>query len=601
SNRRSFASAGAALVEQVRVTFEEPALRALAASAGEARATAQDAERMIAIVSMAVLAVIVLVTAATLYGITLPVKRLTAATRRLAAGALTTRVPEGGVRELDELAGAFNHMASELATAERAVKSNQAELEDRVARRTRQLKHLANHDPLTSLPNRRHLFMHLNAALASASEKGQQLTVLFVDLDNFKMINDSLGHEFGDKVLKVIGDRLRAAAGATGFVARLGGDEFTLILEGGGTHEEVEQRTQQMVTEFHRPVSVGQRELLIGISLGAAIFPNHARDVAALLRAADAALFRAKELGRNRACVYSPELLVSASSRFQIEQSLRRAVEENDLTLHFQPQVSLLTLQTTAVEALLRWRQVNGRVVAAAEFLAIAEQSGLIVEMSGWVMRQAAQAAHLWRRSGWPHAKVALNVCSQQFLAGDFVDTVERLLATHRLDPVSLELELTETMLQTGAVTVDALKGLRSLGVGIALDDFGTGYSSLTSLEKLPLNRVKLDRSLIADVDTNSRSASIVRSIITLCRNLGLQVTAEGVERPAQLDFLTGCGDVNVQGYYVERPVVASEVLKLVTGTPERMALLLGVADSARLQNEELESSAVVSMLPRRR
>jgi diguanylate cyclase (GGDEF)-like protein len=601
TSRRNFAAAGAALVEQVRVTFEEPALRALAASAGEARATAQDAEKMIAIVSMAVLGVILLVTAMTLYGITLPAKRLTAATRRLAAGALTTRVPQGGVRELDELAFAFNHMAAELASAERAVKSNQAELEDRVARRTRQLKHLANHDPLTSLPNRRHLFMHLNAALSSAAEMGQQLTVLFVDLDNFKMINDSLGHEFGDKVLKVIGDRLRAAAGATGFVARLGGDEFTLILEGGGTHEEVEQRTQQMVTEFHRPVSVGQRELLIGISLGAAIFPNHARDVAALLRAADAALFRAKELGRNRACVYSPELLVSASSRFQIEQSLRRAVEENDLTLHFQPQVSLLTLQTTAVEALLRWRQVNGRVVAAAEFLAIAEQSGLIVEMSGWVMRQAAQAAHLWRRSGWPHAKVALNVCSQQFLAGDFVDTVERLLATHRLDPVSLELELTETMLQTGAVTVDALKGLRSLGVGIALDDFGTGYSSLTSLEKLPLNRVKLDRSLIADVDTNSRSASIVRSIITLCRNLGLQVTAEGVERPAQLDFLTGCGDVNVQGYYVERPVVASEVLKLVTGTPERMALLLGVADSARLQNEELESSAVVSMLPRRR
>ena len=601
TSRRNFAAAGAALVEQVRVTFEEPALRALAASAGEARATAQDAEKMIAIVSMAVLGVILLVTAMTLYGITLPAKRLTAATRRLAAGALTTRVPQGGVRELDELAVAFNHMASELANAERAVKSNQAELEDRVARRTRQLKHLANHDPLTSLPNRRHLFMHLNAALTGAAEKGEQLTVLFVDLDNFKMINDSLGHEFGDKVLKVIGDRLRTAVGETGFVARLGGDEFTLIFEGGGTPEEVEQRTQQMVAEFHRPVSVGQRELLIGMSLGAAIFPNHARDVAALLRAADAALFRAKELGRNRACVYSPELLVSASSRFQIEQSLRRAVEENDLTLHFQPQVSLLTLQTTAVEALLRWRQVNGRVVAAAEFLAIAEQSGLIVEMSGWVMRQAAQAAHLWRRSGWPNAKVALNVCSQQFLAGDFVNSVERVLATHRLDPASLELELTETMLQTGAVTVDTLKGLRSLGVGIALDDFGTGYSSLTSLEKLPLNRVKLDRSLIAEVDTNTRSASIVRSIITLCRNLGLQVTAEGVERPAQLDFLTGCGDVNVQGYYVERPAVASEVLKLVGGTQERMSLLLGMADSARLQSEELESSAVVSMLPRRR
>lgn len=601
SSRRSFAAEGAALVEQVRVTFEEPALRALASSASEARATAQDAERLIALVSMAVLCVILLVTAATLYGITLPAKRLTAATRRLAAGALTTRVPRGGVRELDELASAFNLMAAELASAERTVRSHQAELEDRVARRTQQLKHLAHHDPLTTLPNRRHLFMHLNATLERAAERQQQVTILFVDLDNFKVINDSLGHEFGDRVLKVIGERLRAAAGQAGFVARLGGDEFTLVLEGGGTPEEIESRTQVMVTEFHRPISVGQRELLVGMSLGAAIYPNHARDVPALLRAADAALFRAKELGRNRACVYSPELLLTASSRFQTEQALRRAVEERDLMVYFQPQVSLVTLETTAVEALLRWRQVNGCIVPAADFLPIAEQSGLIVEMSSWVMRQSAQAAQLWRRSGWPRAKVALNVCAQQFMAGDFVSTVERLLTDRHLDPACLELELTETMLQTGAVTVDALNDLRSLGVGIALDDFGTGYSSLTSLEKLPLNRVKLDRSLIAEVDTNTRSAAIVRSIISLCRSLGLHVTAEGVERPEQLDFLTGCGDVHVQGYYVERPAVASEVLKMVAGTQGHMSKLLGVADGARLEAESSEAPAVVSLRPRRR
>lgn len=599
SGRRAFAGSGAALIEQVRVTFEEPALRALAQSASAARNTTQDAESMIAAVSVAVLVVIVLVTAATLYGVMLPVRRLTAATRRLAGGALATRVPRGGVRELDELALAFNQMARELAIAEQAVRSQQAELEERVAQRTQQLRMLAHHDALTSLPNRRHLFAYLHGALRRAQRNQQRLTVVFLDLDNFKIVNDSLGHEYGDRVLRIISERLRAAIGDHGFVARLGGDEFTLILPDAGTMEEVESQAAQMVAEFQRPLTIEQRELLIGMSAGAAVFPDHASDAAALLRAADAALFRAKELGRNRACVYSPELLVANSNRFQTEQALRRAIEVEDLTLHFQPQVSLATHQATSVEALLRWRQGNGRIVPAAEFLAVAEQSGLIIEMSTWVMRQAAQAAWLWRKAGWPNARVALNVCSQQFMSGDFVASIERLLATHDLPPQCLELELTETMLQTGAVTIDTLRGLRELGVSVALDDFGTGYSSLTSLEKLPLNRVKLDRSLVASVDTNARSAAIARSIIILCRSLGLQVTAEGIERPAQLDFLADGGDVSVQGYYIERPAAASEVLGLVSAMPARMKMLLGLGE--RAEDVDTSASGVVRLRPRRR
>jgi diguanylate cyclase (GGDEF)-like protein len=574
-------------------------LRALAQSASAARATTQDAENMIAVVSVAVLIVIVLVTAATLYGVMLPVRRLTAATRKLAGGVLATRVPRGGVRELDELALAFNQMAGELAIAEQAVRSQQAELEERVAQRTRQLRMLAHHDPLTSLPNRRHLFAYLHSALRRAERNKQRLTVVFLDLDNFKIVNDSLGHEYGDRVLRIISERLRSAIGENGFVARLGGDEFTLILPDAGTMEEVERRAAQMVAEFQRPLTIEQRELLIGMSAGAAVFPDHASDAAALLRAADAALFRAKELGRNRACVYSPELLVATSNRFQTEQALRRAIEVEDLILHFQPQVSLATHQATSVEALLRWRQGDGRIVPAAEFLEVAEQSGLIIEMSTWVMRHAAQAAWLWRKAGWPNARVALNVCSQQFLSGDFVGSIQRLLETHDLPPDCLELELTETMLQTGAVTIDTLRGLRELGVGVALDDFGTGYSSLTSLEKLPLNRVKLDRSLVASVDTNARSAAIARSIITLCRSLGLQVTAEGIERPAQLDFLADCGDVSVQGYYIERPAPASEVLGFVSSMPGRMNMLLGLGE--RAEEAELSASGVVRLRPRRR
>jgi len=599
SGRQDFAGSGAALIEQVRVSFEEPALRALAHSATVARATTQEAENMIFAVSLAVLAVIVLVTAATLYGIMLPVRRLTAATRNLAGGALATRVPRGGVLELDELALAFNQMAGELAIAERAVRSQKAELEERVAQRTRQLRMLAHHDPLTSLPNRRHLFAYLHDALRRAARNQQRLTVLFLDLDNFKIVNDSLGHEYGDRVLRIISERLRAAIGDDGFVARLGGDEFTLILPDAGTMEEVESQAAKMVAEFQRPLTIEQRELLIGVSAGAAVYPDHASDAAALLRAADAALFRAKELGRNRACVYSPELLVATSNRFQTEQALRRAIEVEDLVLHFQPQVSLATHETTAVEALLRWRQGDGRIVPAAEFLAVAEQSGLIIELSGWAMRHAAQAVGLWRKAGWPKARVALNVCSQQFMSGDFIGSIERLLQMHQVPANCLELELTETMLQTGAVTIDTLRGLRALGLSVALDDFGTGFSSLTSLEKLPLNRVKLDRSLVASVDTNSRSAAIARSIITLCRSLGLQVTAEGIERPAQLDFLADCGDVSVQGYYIERPAAASEVLGIISAMSGRMKMLLGLVE--RSEEVDISASGVVRLRPRRR
>jgi diguanylate cyclase (GGDEF)-like protein len=599
TRRRDFASAGAAMIEQVRVSFEEPALRALARSATMARGTTQEAEQMIMVVSIMVLSVVALVTAALLYGIMLPVRRLTAATRDLAGGAMDTRVPRGGVLELDELALAFNQMADELATAERAVRSQQAQLEERVAERTRQLRMLAHHDALTSLPNRRHLFAYLHSALRRAARNEQRLTVLFVDLDNFKMVNDSLGHEYGDRVLRIISERLRAAMGDSGFVARLGGDEFTLILPDAGTMEEVEGRAARMVAEFQRPLVIDQRELLIGMSAGAAVYPEHATDAAALLRAADAALFRAKELGRNRACVYSPELLVATSNRFQTEQALRRAIEVDDLVLHFQPQVSLANHEPVAVEALLRWRQGEGRIVPAAEFLAVAEQSGLIIELSNWVLQRAAHAVALWRKAGWPQARVALNVCSQQFMSGDFIGSLQSLLQTHDVPANCLELELTETMLQTGGVTIDTLRGLRELGVGIALDDFGTGYSSLTSLEKLPLNRVKLDRSLVASVDTNARSAAIARSIITLCRSLGLQVTAEGIERPAQLDFLADCGDVSVQGYYIERPAAASEVLGLINAMPGRMKMLLGLAEQSG--DYDISASGVVRLRPRRR
>jgi len=564
ASRRQFDESAARLQAQVHAQLQQPAWQALRESARAARVTAQDAQRMLFRMGIAVLLVVLAVCAAAVYGVTAPVRRLIAVTRRLAAGASHVRVPAGGVRELNELAQAFNHMAEQLAASQQTVRSYQAKLEDRVAERTRQLRHLAHHDPLTELPNRRQLFDYLNATVESARTAGRLLGVLFVDLDNFKTINDSLGHEYGDAVLRSVSARLRSLLAPGDFIARFGGDEFTLVWSGESSVQAIETRVARVIAEFQKPLTAGQRDLLVGTSVGVAICPDHGTDAESLLRAADAALFRAKELGRNRFCVHSPEMLAAASSRFRTEQALRKAVEGGELELYFQPEIDLAGGGTAVAEALLRWRQSDGTVWSAGQFLSIAEQSGLILELNDWVLRAAAQTLREWRRGPWPQARIAVNASSQQFLTGNFVTTVEQLLRAAQLPPDCLEIELTETVLQTGAVTIETLHALRMMGVTVALDDFGTGYSSLTSLEQLPLNRVKLDRSLIADVDTNLRAAAIARSIVGLCRSLGLAVTAEGVERPAQLAFLSGCGDMQVQGYLIARPAPAAELIRTV-------------------------------------
>ncbi|MCJ7450860.1 MAG: EAL domain-containing protein, partial [Steroidobacteraceae bacterium] len=487
----------------------------------------------------------------------------------------------------------------------RIVKTYQAQLEHRVEERTLQLRHLAEHDPLTNLPNRRQLFQRLNEMLSAAVTSGSaetHIAVLFLDLDNFKTVNDTLGHDFGDRLLTEVGERLRRIAGETGVIARLGGDEFTLVFNYSGDATEVAQRAEHLVGGFQRPLLIDRHEVSVGVSCGVAMYPEHGRDATALLRAADAALFRAKELGRNRHCVHDPSMLVLASNRFRVEQALRKAIEGGDFVLHYQPQVCLGRQRTIAVEALLRWRRSDDQIVAAGQFIEIAEQSGLMLDLNDWILETAAAAVSNWRRSGWPDARVAINVSAQQFMTGNFLVDIERLLARHGLPPEAIELELTETMLQTGAVTVEVLQGLRLLNVDTALDDFGTGFSSLTSIEQLPLSRVKLDRSVIAGLDSSPRSAAIAHSIIGLCRNLGLQVTIEGVERHAQLDFLAACGEVSVQGFLIARPAEESAIVGLVRDTRGRLGSLLEAAERKRAATVEDDLTSSIRMLrPQRR
>jgi diguanylate cyclase (GGDEF)-like protein len=546
----------AGLTAGVQELLQRPARSGLLQASQHAARAAEIAEHTLTDTGAEVLGLLLLVSVLLLASISLPVRRLTAATRRLAAGDRSARAPRGGSAEIDELAESFNNMAVALARAEGELRAHQTELEERVAERTRQLHHLAHHDPLTLLPNRRQMSARLTAALAGTGA-AQQLALLFVDVDNFKSINDTLGHSFGDRVLQHVARRLHTATGGRAFLARLGGDEFTVLLEGVQSFKEVARCAARIVTTLQQPLTVDGRLLTTSASVGASLYPAHAADAEGLLRAADVALFRAKELGRNRFAFYSPALYDAAAQRFRLEQSLRRAVESGELLLMFQPQIALHTFETLGLEALLRWRKPDGRIAAAAEFIQVAEKSGLIHELTGWVLRSAASTAAEWRKQGWQRACVGINVSPSQFLESDFVEQVARTLEATGLPPSALELEITETVLQTGSATVDSLRRLRTLGVAIALDDFGIGYSSLTSLEQLPITRVKLDRMLIAGVDSNPRSAAIVRSVVALCYGLGLQVTAEGVERTAQLEFLSHCGPIGAQGYLLAHPVEA--------------------------------------------
>ncbi|HEY0682967.1 MAG TPA: EAL domain-containing protein [Steroidobacter sp.] len=545
-------------------------------SLSETNAAAEPAEptssnrTLVAWISVIVLAVLLWISIATVRSVVIPVRRLIAASEKIAAGEPDTRVARGGIKELDSLAVAFNNMAERLSRAQAVALDAHHHLEEKVAERTRQLQELAEVDPLTGLPNRRHLFTLLNASIDRASRDGRRVGVLFLDVDNFKNINDSIGHSFGDRVLRAIAQRLQAAAQPAGFAARLGGDEFTIIYEGIGGPDDVHAAGEQIIRAFQSPLDIDGRDLIVGVSVGASIYPEHEQNAEALLIAADTALFHTKSLGRGRVSVFTPDLLKGASNQFRIEQDLRRAIERDEFELFFQPEVGIDDLQTQLVEALLRWRTPDGRYVPPGEFLSVAEQSGLIIEISDWVLRTAVRAASQWHHGSWPQARVAVNVSPRQLLDYRFVDRVRELLAEYDLPARCIEIELTESVLQTGPATIEQLHRLRALGLAIALDDFGTGYSSLSSLERLPLTRVKLDRSLIESIDTNTRSRSIVRAIVEMCNGLGLQVTAEGLERAEQFERLLGCKHLSLQGYLLARPAPMEQVFTAMASAAQR-------------------------------
>jgi predicted signal transduction protein with EAL and GGDEF domain len=403
-----------------------------------------------------------------------------------------------------------------------------------------------------------------------------------------------MGHAFGDQLLQAIARRLEEIVVPFGFSARLGGDEFTVVMERAKSQDEIMEAGRTILRAFQqKPLPVEGRELSMSLSIGAAYFPAHAKTADALLRAADAALFRAKSLGKNQVSVFSPDLLDAAASRFRTEQGLRQAIERGELELAFQPELEARSLEVRLVEALLRWRLPDGRLASTADFLAVAEESGLIGEISDWVLSTALETAARWHHGPWPQARVAINVSPRQLLDTQFVGRVEALLLEHRLPASCIEIELTENVLQTGATTIESLRRLRALGVGIALDDFGAGFSSLASLEQLPLTRVKLDRSLISSIDTSSRAIAIARAIVGLCESLGLDITAEGIERPEQLALLLGYPNMYLQGYLLSRPILARDLLDAIARMPSHMQNVLLTMPGSRPADGVIEIAAL--------
>ncbi len=425
----------------------------------------------------------------------------------------------------------------------------------------RNLRHLAHHDPLTQLPNRLRFEDSLQNLLDEKDGVGG-LTVLFIDLDRFKNINDTLGHHIGDEVLRIVAKRLRQAVGDEHYLARFGGDEFTVLLIGALTRSEIITIAHRILDTLEHTMEVEGYEFFINASIGIAAYPHDGRTITHLMKSADSALYRAKSMGRGTYRFYDREGDGQALQRLQLESVLRTAVREEALRVVYQPQVSAGDGRLIAVEALCRWRHPELGEISPAQFIPIAEETGLIVELGRLVMDSACRQAKRWQRQG--HAiRVAVNVSARQFLRIDLRHEVEQILTANGLPPRLLELEITESaIMQDMQAAAKVLAELRELGVSVSIDDFGTGHSSLAYLKHLPIDALKIDRSFVREIPDHRADKAVVKTIISLARNLGMAVIAEGVETEEQKRYLADHGCNLLQGYLFDRPISAEEIEK---------------------------------------
>ena len=431
------------------------------------------------------------------------------------------------------------------------------------------LEELAYFDGLTGLPNRSLFRDRLHHEIAACRRHGSRLAVIFIDLDNFKLINDSQGHLAGDKLLEIVGERLQVKGRDTDTVSRLGGDEFTIVLTDINDPESISDYVNGVIEAINEPMNILGQQMSIGASAGVAIYPDDGHDMEALIKNADIALYQAKEQGRNTFRFFSRDLQEKILSRIQLEEDLRRAIAGKEFVLYYQPKYNLLTRQVVGMEALIRWQRDDGEMVMPDEFIPLAEETGLIIEIGELVLEVACRQVSEWERVSGRKLRMAVNLSASQLKMENLVKRVRDIVSNCSLDHDALELELTESMVMENVQdAIGKMEKLRTLGVHLSIDDFGTGYSSLGHLKRFPIDSVKIDKSFIQDLEKGAEDAAIIEAIIAMAEKLNMHVIAEGIETEEQLQFVIGAGCHEGQGYYLGRPMPAEDFLCLLRDEP---------------------------------
>jgi diguanylate cyclase (GGDEF)-like protein/PAS domain S-box-containing protein len=429
------------------------------------------------------------------------------------------------------------------------------------------INQLAYFDNLTGLPNRVTFLERLQQSLAFAARNGDQVCLMFLDLDNFKDVNDTLGHAVGDKLLTEVSRRLASCVRESDLLARLGGDEFVVVLYWGVTKEGVIAVAQRVLQQLAAPFQIDQRTVFTSASIGIAFYPDDSHDASSLFRCADTAMYHAKNEGKGRFRLCSTEMNSRIMRRVALENSLRLALERGEFFLHYQPQWNLKSREMVGAEALLRWNSAKFGLMGPSEFISIIESSGLIFSIGEWVLRNACQQARRWAEAGFDDFRIAINISGKQFKQPDFVEMLTDILRDTGMRPCNLDLEFTESVIMEHAGrTQEKLQALKEIGVQASIDDFGTGYSSLNYLKHFPVDRIKIDRSFVADVNSRGEDAAIVEAIISMAKSLHLKVLAEGVENEAQMEFLSALGCDEVQGFFLAEPMSADQLAEILVG-----------------------------------